>query len=123
MKINALFITNHKDKQPIMIYQLTDEPYLVDVHVQVIDIPLNETHTINIQVTNANSGQLILKADKQFALKDATNNPTHKGLAEMSLPFQFEDEDLQGANTLLFQVTIEKSSQEVELSLERGQRG
>lgn len=123
MKINALFITNHKDKQPIMIYQLTDEPYLVDVHVQVIDIPLNETHTINIQVTNANSGQLILKADKQFALKDVTNNPTHKGLAEMSLPFKFEDEDLQGANTLLFQVTIEKSSQEVELSLERGQRG
>ena len=123
MKINALFITSHKDKQPIMVYQLQNEPYLVDIHVQVTHIPLQQTHTISIEATNADSGKLILKADKQFALKNVTNDPTNQGLAELSLPFEFDEEDIHGANTLLFKVTIEKSSQEVELSLGRGQNG
>lgn len=120
--LNTVFITRHKERIPIMFYKIDNNPFEVDIHVQLIDIEVSKTHTIHVRVTNKYTNEKIFEGDQSFNMESDGQKPegyenVNRGIAELGIPLSMEPDEIKGVNTLNIEVTIEGSKQNVQLFL------
>ncbi|MRG89889.1 hypothetical protein [Limosilactobacillus reuteri] len=120
--LNTVFITRHKERIPIMFYKIDNNPFEVDIHVQLIDVEVSKTHTIHVRVTNKYTNEKIFEGDQSFNMESDGQKPegyenVNRGIAELGIPLSMEPDEIKGVNTLNIEVTIEGSKQNVQLFL------
>lgn len=120
--LNTVFITRHKERIPIMFYKIDNNPFEVDIHVQLIDVEVSKTHTIHVRVTNKYTNEKIFEGDQSFNMESEGQKPegyenVNRGIAELGIPLSMEPDEIKGVNTLNIEVTIEGSKQNVQLFL------
>ena len=120
--LNTVFITRHKERIPIMFYKIDNNPFEVDIHVQLIDVEVSKTHTIHVKVTNKYTNKIIFEGDQSFNIEAEGQKPegyenVNRGIAELGIPLSMEPDEIKGVNTLNIEVTIEGSKQNVQLFL------
>lgn len=122
LTINSLFITQHDQRVPIMFYQLGNQPYQVDIHLQLINVTIDQQHTVHIVVTDNQTGRVIFDGQEKLDLSNDGPRPTgyeevNDSILEISIPFNMEPEDVDGVNRLDFKVTIEGETAMTQLFL------
>ena len=105
-----------------MFYKINDNPFEVDIHVQLIDVEVSKTHTIHVKVTNKYTNKIIFEGDQSFNIEAEGQKPegyenVNRGIAELGIPLSMEPDEIKGVNTLNIEVTIEGSKQNVQLFL------
>lgn len=120
--LNSVFITKHKERIPILFYDVRNNKFNIDIHVQMVDVSVNQTHTIYVKVTNKQTGQELYQGEQHFNMQKEGVAPegyedVHRGIVEVAMPFSMEPEEYKSVNTLNIEVTIEGNKQNVQLFL------
>lgn len=76
--LNTVFVTKHKERIPIMFYKINNQPFEVDIHVQLIDVEISKTHTIHVKVTNKYTNEIIFEGDQSFNMEKEGKKPEGK---------------------------------------------
>ena len=120
--LNTVFVTKHKERVPIMFYKIGNQPFEVDIHVQLVDVEINKTHTIHVKVTNKYTKENIFEGDQSFNMEKEGKKPegyenVNTGIAELGIPSSMNPDEIKGVNTLNIEVTIEGNKQTIQLFL------
>lgn len=120
--LNTVFVTKHKERIPIMFYKINNQPFEVDIHVQLIDVEISKTHTIHVKVTNKYTNEIIFEGDQSFNMEKEGKKPegyenVNTGIAELGIPLSMDPDEIKGVNTLNIEVTIEGNKQTIQLFL------
>lgn len=119
--LNTVFITKHTERVPIMFYKV-DQPFEIDIHVQMVDVQINKTHTITVKVSDNHTGKVIFTGNQRFNMANEGKKPegfenVNVGIVELGIPLSMEPHEIKGVNTLNIEVTIEGNKQTVQLFL------
>lgn len=120
--LNSVFITKHNERTPILFYDVRGHEFNIDIHVQMVDVSVEETHTIHVKVTNKQTGKQIYQGEQHFNMHKEGVAPegyedVHRGIVEIAMPFSMEPAEFKDVNTLDVEVTIEGNKQNVQLFL------
>lgn len=104
-----------------MFYKV-EQPFEIDIHVQMVDVQVDKTHTITVKVSDKHTGKVIFTGDQKFNMADEGKKPegyenVNVGIVELGIPLSMEPHEIEGVNTLNIEVTIEGNRQNVQLFL------